>query len=106
MQIDTEAIIIPQSISPPNELADEVDGEQQNGSKRQKSRHRASVACASCRERRIRVCASQAVVGRSAKFSSALFLKARTSACNVARLEQTVSSRTTMKEESLSRERI
>lgn len=33
------------------------DGEENNGkpSKRQKSRHRASVACATCRERRIRV---------------------------------------------------
>lgn len=33
------------------------DGEESNGKgpKRQKSRHRASVACATCRERRIRV---------------------------------------------------
>src|ERR1700744_3118429 len=55
MQVAGEAIIVPQS-SPPsnNEGYGQAENEQQNGPKRQKSRHRASVACATCRERRIR----------------------------------------------------
>lgn len=46
-----------QELTPENQLPDKEQSETQGSSgKRQKSRHRASVACASCRDRRIRVC--------------------------------------------------
>ena len=55
MQVATEAIMVPQSTSPSsNEGRNSHEIEQPDGPKRQKSRHRASVACATCRERRIR----------------------------------------------------
>ena len=56
MQVVTEAIMVPRSASPQsnNEGQNQLENEQSSGPKRQKSRHRASVACATCRERRIR----------------------------------------------------
>ena len=47
--------MVPQSTSPSShDAGDQPDIDEQNAPKRQKSRHRASVACATCRERRIR----------------------------------------------------
>lgn len=61
-----EAVMVPRN---PETFEDEdqQDGEEKNGKapKRQKSRHRASVACATCRERRIRVGNAAGAVGRS-----------------------------------------
>jgi hypothetical protein len=56
MQVVAEAIMVPRSASPQSnhEAQNTAESEQPNGPKRQKSRHRASVACATCRERRIR----------------------------------------------------
>lgn len=55
MQVAADAIMVPQSTSPPgNDGSNAAENDQQDGPKRQKSRHRASVACATCRERRIR----------------------------------------------------
>lgn len=57
MQATTETTMAQQSGELPNavESQNQQDSETGTSSKRQKSRHRASVACASCRERRIRV---------------------------------------------------
>ncbi|KAK5169772.1 uncharacterized protein LTR77_005750 [Saxophila tyrrhenica] len=56
MQVGVNSITMPSTDSPPsnNEGQSQPENEQPNGPKRQKSRHRASVACATCRERRIR----------------------------------------------------
>lgn len=55
MEAAADEMVVPEASSPNNDAPNVPDGEQPNGLKSQKSRHRASVACASCRERRIRV---------------------------------------------------
>lgn len=51
----TEPAQAPQQQAGVNDTQGDATQDQDGSSKRQKSRHRASVACAACRERRIRV---------------------------------------------------
>ena len=68
------------------------ESDQGGSAKRQKSRHRASVACSQCRERRIRVCSNTSVQfeGQDLITCSVLYPRETTSACSVSEQDKTV----------------
>ena len=84
-----------------NDSQTQADTESAGSSKRQKSRHRASVACATCRERRIRVCqacSSSSESNIAEQTSSVSSRRAAPNAFNAPELEPNASLRMTMNE--------
>lgn len=107
MEVTTEASVIQPTSNPANyENQEQQDVDEGGSSKRQKSRHRASVACATCRERRIRVSKPALVDQDDSDWFSALYHQVTLNVCNANELERNVSSRTMTSEDDPSHVRI
>lgn len=108
MHMSVEAPNVTQAAVPAHFESQEQQEVDENGSsKRQKSRHRASVACATCRERRIRVgrCFERPVQHETDNRSVSC-LRVTPSVFNASELERNASSRMTMNEDGPSPEHI